>query len=59
MRRVSDMKGIITASDAARLIEALFDASCKGRDIRVEIDDGGYVYVNSSHACWVNIEESE
>ena len=53
------MKGIITASDAARLIEALFDASCKGRDIRVEIDEGGYVYVNSSHACWVNIEESE
>ena len=45
------MKFAIEPRNAASLIAALADATCTGRDIEVEIDVDGYIYVSSSHAC--------
>ena len=52
------MKFTVEPRNAAHLIAALADATCAGLDIEVEIDDDGYIYVSSSHAC-TYIKESE
>ena len=52
------MKFTIEPRNAAHLIAALAYATWTGRDIEVEIDDDGYIYVSSSHAC-TYIKESE